>query len=815
MEFPTIKPDNKSSKKKKYVKVNKFKTFDLSEPVYRGIMKLGFKKPTPIQEKAIPVAMDGKDVVAMARTGSGKSAAFLIPMIDKLKSHSSIQGSRGVIVSPTRELTHQLYLVCLQLCKFTTLKVCLLQGGDKIEAQFEALQNFPDILICTPGRLAHLLLEMNKDLSLSRVEYLVFDEADRLFEMGFRPQVELILNRCPDTRQTLLFSATLPSQLIEFANAGLKRPKLIRLDTDASLSANLSLAFFKVRTQEKLSCLLYLLDEIIPESESTVVFVATRYHVEYLQRVLKLTSKLKIAVAYGSLDQESRQENLEKFRNGEAKILIVTDVASRGLDIPLLNNVINYDFPANKPVKLFIHRVGRAARQERAGVAVSFLTAEEVPYLIEVSTFIGIKVDEKCTKEYNWQELNPKAVNFGIFPQEIVDEYGERVNRARQEDSDLQSLEKSLNNANNLYKRSRENASRAAVRKSKLLNVTHIHPLLQAKVKKNDYLADLSTQLRAFKPKETIFEVNDKKLKQSSLTQSSAILKLKQKFNTLKDIKKQVNEELEKSTGVTSNEAEKEVTTPGRSLKEIRSELVGKASKRKAPLSKADRKRLKKGVSRAVIEKEREQKSSKPEQKSYRAAEYISVELDDKRDAFKNEKVALENESLELIPDDQKAMQKKIKSYKWDKKKKKYIKASIEEHIKSKRVRNEAGKVISIKERGNLYQKWQRNAKRAFNSNVENTQDSVVNVKHISKNLRLKKTMDKIDVKDEVLSKEQIAKKQKEKYRMKKLNVRGHKKIVRKEKQQKKRELIEKRVSRNKKIPQPSRHRRAKSRIMG
>ncbi|KAI2568129.1 DDX54 isoform 4, partial [Pan troglodytes] len=203
------------NKKKK--KSGGFQSMGLSYPVFKGIMKKGYKVPTPIQRKTIPVILDGKDVVAMARTGSGKTACFLLPMFERLKTHSAQTGARALILSPTRELALQTLKFTKELGKFTGLKTALILGGDRMEDQFAALHENPDIIIATPGRLVHVAVEMS--LKLQSVEYVVFDEADRLFEMGFAEQLQEIIARLPGGHQTVLFSATLPKLLVEFARA--------------------------------------------------------------------------------------------------------------------------------------------------------------------------------------------------------------------------------------------------------------------------------------------------------------------------------------------------------------------------------------------------------------------------------------------------------------------------------------------------------------------------------------------------------------------------------------------------------------------
>jgi len=212
-------------------------------------MRKGYRVPTPIQRKCIPLVMDGKDVVAMARTGSGKTAAFLLPMFEKLKTHSAKIGARALILSPTRELATQTFKFTKELGKFTNLRATLVLGGDRMEDQFAAIHENPDIIIATPGRLLHLVVEM--ELRLTSLQYVVFDEADRLFEMGFSEQLHEIIRRLPESKQTLLFSATLPKLLVDFAKAGLKDPVLVRLDVDSKLSEQLKQTFLATRADDK------------------------------------------------------------------------------------------------------------------------------------------------------------------------------------------------------------------------------------------------------------------------------------------------------------------------------------------------------------------------------------------------------------------------------------------------------------------------------------------------------------------------------------------------------------------------------------
>nr|CAB3482930.1 unnamed protein product [Digitaria exilis] len=338
-----------------------FESMGLCEEVYRGVRHKGYRVPTPIQRKTMPLILAGADIAAMARTGSGKTAAFLVPMLQRLRRRDPGAGVRALILSPTRDLAMQTLKFTNQLGKFTDLKTSVIVGGDSMESQFEELSECPDIIIATPGRLMHHLNDV-KDMTLRSVEYVVFDEADSLFSMGFAKHLHDILKKLSDTRQTLLFSATLPSALADFAKAGLRDPQIVRLDLDKRISPDLKLVFFTLRQEEKLAALLYLVRERISSEEQTIIFVSTKHHVEFLN-ILFREEGLEPSLSYGAMDQEARMIHISKFRARKTMLLIVTDVAARGLDIPLLDNIVNWDFPAKpKPKQTILEAEGEAAK---------------------------------------------------------------------------------------------------------------------------------------------------------------------------------------------------------------------------------------------------------------------------------------------------------------------------------------------------------------------------------------------------------------------------------------------------------------------
>ena len=496
----------------KALKKGGFAAMGMSKSVVAGIGRIGFKVPTPIQRKTLPLVLAGHDVVAMARTGSGKTACFVIPLLERLKKHSGICGVRALILSPTRELAMQTLKVVIKMGKFTDLRFCLLVGGASMDEQFDALANNPDVIVATPGRLMHMMMEVNS-FSLKMVEYLVFDEADRLFEMGFAEQLKAILKAVGDVRQTVLFSATMPSQLVQFARAGLQHPHLVRLDVETKISPELKLIFTISRPNEKEAALLHLFLETIPEAEQAIVFVPTRHHVEHVNALLLLANVTSIAI-FGSMDGAIRRRNLATFRNRRARALVVTDVAARGLDIPLLDNVINFNFPPRP--KLFIHRVGRVARAGASGAAFTLFSHDEAPYLVELLDFLDLRIARssfdpkalaRATKSLGDEWVDKRVddgetahfvptsmktlpmakeepmVHVGCIAQDILQlqiAFLDGLMSGGNTLEQLAPLAKSAGNGYRAYLRTRPEASTKAIKLSKALDTRHIHPLFGA-----------------------------------------------------------------------------------------------------------------------------------------------------------------------------------------------------------------------------------------------------------------------------------------------------------------------------------------------
>lgn len=483
----------------------------LSLPVFKAIGHMGYRVPTPIQRKAIPVILEGRDIVAMARTGSGKTAAFIIPLLERLKAHSAKVGVRALILSPSRELAMQTLKFCKDLGKHTDLRNCVLVGGDAMEDQFSAIASNPDVIIATPGRLLHLIVEMS--LELKTVQYVVFDEADRLFEMGFAEQLREILHKLPEMRQTLLFSATMPKTLVEFARAGLSDPALIRLDVDTKISKDLQLYFLSTKKEQKDATLVHLLRSMVGEKEQVIIFAATKHHVEYLHELLNVAG-IQNTYIYGALDQQARRIHLARFRSEKEKILIVTDVAARGIDIPLLDHVINYDFPATS--KVFIHRVGRVARAGRTGKAWSLVSTDEIPYMIDLQLFTSRPLVYGSSFADIRSPSYTSDIVFGYVPDSLIAMELEDVIKAKKESVALDTLTNTVENANKMYYRSRPTASKESYKRSKEISLDSIgiHPVLALRIEKAELdRTAMVENISKFRPSETVFEIGKRGLK--------------------------------------------------------------------------------------------------------------------------------------------------------------------------------------------------------------------------------------------------------------------------------------------------------------
>ncbi|XP_026154015.1 ATP-dependent RNA helicase DDX54 [Mastacembelus armatus] len=695
-----VEPDTRElvrAQNKKKKKSGGFQSMGLSYPVYKGVMKKGYKVPTPIQRKTIPVILDGKDMVAMARTGSGKTAAFLVPMFEKLKAPHAQTGARALILTPTRELALQTMKFTKELGKFTGLKTALILGGDRMDDQFAALHENPDIIIGTPGRLMHVVMEMN--LKLQSVEYVVFDEADRLFEMGFAEQLQEIIQRLPDTRQTLLFSATLPKLLVEFARAGLTEPVLIRLDVDSKLSDQIKLSFFHLRVDDKPAMLLHLLRHVVKPQEQTVVFAATKHHVEYLKELLS-SEGLECAYIYSALDQTARKINIGKFVHRKAMVLIVTDVAARGIDIPLLDNVINYNFPSK--AKLFLHRVGRVGRAGRSGTTYSLVCPDEMPFVYDLHLFLGRPV-QLATPEHT-----PDSDGvFGRVPQSILDDEGSHLITAHENSLDLQNLHRVSENAYKQYLKSRPNPSPESIRRVKSTDLSSmaVHPLLGSGLEKMELeRLQIVDAIKGYKSKSTIFEINSNSKSQASevmRTKRSKDTRLVEKFSKRReDLAAESRLQQPINTTTASNDSTLFTGKEDDDLHGVFSAVVG--GKRRGPQEN-------------VEERPKNKKSRQTGKDEHYYIPYRPKDFDSERGlSLSGEGTAFEQQAssavLDLMGDAGDEFNQHKKIMKWDRKRKRFVRETGKEEQQKKKIRIDGGQVISNKKKKkkNFYEEWKK-----------------------------------------------------------------------------------------------------------
>ncbi|ETI41972.1 hypothetical protein F441_12813 [Phytophthora nicotianae CJ01A1] len=354
----------------------KFETFadlKLSRPIMRAISHIGFEKPTPIQQRAIPIALTGKDICASAQTGSGKTAAFLLPILERLQFRSRrVQSTRVMIICPVRELATQCQSMLEQLARFTDITCSLAVGGLPLKAQEAELRNRPDVVVCTPGRMIDHLRN-SKSVHMDDLEILVLDEADRLLELGFTEEVLELVRMCPVQRQTMLFSATMTSKVDQLIDLSMKRPVRISTDPLFDMAKHLVQEFVRIRPNredDREAILLALCTRTF--RSNTIVFMETKSHAHRMMIIFGLAG-IKAAELHGNLQQRERLEALQKFRDGTVDILLCTDIAARGIDVRGVHAVINYEMP--KDITTYVHRVGRTARAGRNGRAVT-LTSE-------------------------------------------------------------------------------------------------------------------------------------------------------------------------------------------------------------------------------------------------------------------------------------------------------------------------------------------------------------------------------------------------------------------------------------------------------
>lgn len=368
----------------------KFEKYHISEEIKQNLAKLGFKKPTDIQFKSIPSILNGEDVLAIAQTGTGKTAAFAIPLIDNIHRGKSSKRNRGIkciVMVPTRELAIQIGEVFTTIAKHTKVKPFALIGGVEQDAQLKKLQQGIDVLIATPGRMFDLIHQ--GFISLERIETLVLDEADHMLDLGFIKDIQYVKRMISRKHQTLFFSATINPEIKKLAFSQVNSKAIrIQISPDDPVSANVSHAVMFVEMEDKR----FFLERFIRDNPGSkiIIFVRTRVRAERVAKAMERVSIPSITI-HGEKDQGERLEAMRQFKEGDCPILIATDVSARGIDIPGVNYVINYDLPDK--AENYVHRVGRTGRGVNKGIALSFCSEEEKERLSEIQQFLNKKIE--------------------------------------------------------------------------------------------------------------------------------------------------------------------------------------------------------------------------------------------------------------------------------------------------------------------------------------------------------------------------------------------------------------------------------------
>ena len=370
---------------------NQFATLGLKESVVRAISDLGFTKPSQIQEQSIPVTLSGADLIGQAQTGTGKTAAYSLPIITKM---STKKGIKALILAPTRELAVQVKDEILRLSKYEKLDILAVYGGDSIDRQIKSLKRGVDIVVGTPGRMLDLI--KRKCLHLENIEFLVLDEADEMLNMGFIDDIESILSHTPAERQTLLFSATMPEPIAKLAKRYMKPDaKLVSIKKNSLTVSKIEQNYFMINNKHRLEALCRLLD--LDNPSSAIIFCRTKRGVDELVHELQAKGYM-VEGMHGDMTQAHRLTTLKKFKEGTLSLLIATDVAARGIDVDSVTHVFNYDLPQD--VESYVHRIGRTGRANREGTAYSLVTPKD---------FSMLKQIQKVTKSAITQKPVPTA----------------------------------------------------------------------------------------------------------------------------------------------------------------------------------------------------------------------------------------------------------------------------------------------------------------------------------------------------------------------------------------------------------------------
>ena len=372
-----------------------FAALGLSEKVLEGVRAMGYTEPTPIQLRSIPLVLSGKDVIGSAQTGTGKTAAFALPILSKLGGHQP-GGPRVLILEPTRELAAQVETAFRDYARFLDLKITVVFGGVGYGKQNDELKAGCDIIVATPGRLLDHLEQGT--VKLDKVEYLVLDEADRMLDMGFLPDVRRLVEKCPRKRHTALFSATVPPQIETLIQWAMHQPETIEIGARRSPAESVKHVIYPVSDMQKTDLLLELLKRV--NYDSVIVFCRTKHGADRCAALLKRENHA-VAVLHSNRTQKEREQALQGFRDGKFEVLVATDIAARGLDIADVSHVVNYDVPQHP--EDYIHRIGRTGRAAATGDAFTIMVAEDAPHVFAIERFISQKIPRVKLENFDYR----------------------------------------------------------------------------------------------------------------------------------------------------------------------------------------------------------------------------------------------------------------------------------------------------------------------------------------------------------------------------------------------------------------------------
>jgi ATP-dependent RNA helicase RhlE len=372
-----------------------FRSFKFSSHIAANVATMGYEIATPIQEQAIPPIMAGHDVLGLAQTGTGKTAAFVLPLLERLLKGPK-RVLRGLIIAPTRELAQQTDDVIRTSARNTGIYCTAVYGGISINRQIDAIQRGVEIVVACPGRLLDHM--QRRTVNLSRIEYLVLDEADRLFDMGFLPDIRRILSRLPP-RQTVMFSATMPHEIRKLAHDILKNPITIQIEHSVPVSS-VSHAIYPISQPRKISLLVALLQRI--DRDSVLIFTRTKHRATRLAEQLQQAHH-DVTCLQGDLPQNKRKSAMDGFRSGKHRIMVATDIAARGIDVTTISHVINYDIPDS--VDAYTHRIGRTGRAAKTGDAFTLVTHEDEKMVKAIEKVLGSKIERRRLENFDYSEI--------------------------------------------------------------------------------------------------------------------------------------------------------------------------------------------------------------------------------------------------------------------------------------------------------------------------------------------------------------------------------------------------------------------------